>query len=99
MAQRRFLARHNRNASWLLRFVPKQVRQRNKRKWRSKTNQIKIKVKTMPTFFEKKQLVTPGELLAEGDYVAGENSYMEGNKIYAQRIGLADAENKKENVV
>ena len=53
----------------------------------------------MPTFFEKKQLVTPGELLAEGDYLAGENSYMEGNKIHAQRIGLADAENKKVNVV
>jgi len=53
----------------------------------------------MPTYFEKKQLVTPGELLAEGDYIAGENSYMEGNKIYAQRIGLADAENKKVNVV
>ena len=53
----------------------------------------------MPTFFEKKQLVTPGDLLAEGDYIAGENAYMEGNKIYAQRIGLADAENKKVNVV
>src|SRR3989304_3369929 len=53
----------------------------------------------MPTFFEKKQLVTPGELLAEGDYVAGENTYMDGNKVYAQRIGLADAENKRVNVV
>ena len=56
-------------------------------------------VNCMPTFFEKKQLVTPGELLAEGDYVAGENTYMDGNKIYAQRIGLADAENKRVNVV
>jgi exosome complex component RRP4 len=53
----------------------------------------------MPTFFENKQLVTPGELLAEGDYAAGENTYMEGNKIYAQRIGLADVENKRVNVV
>ena len=53
----------------------------------------------MPTFFEKKQLVTPGDLLAEGEYIAGENAYMEGNKIYAQRIGLADSENKKVNVV
>ena len=53
----------------------------------------------MPIFFEKKQLVTPGELLAEGDYVPGENSYMEQNKIYASRIGLVDTDNKKVNVV
>jgi exosome complex component RRP4 len=53
----------------------------------------------MPIFFEKKQLVTPGELLAEGDYVAGDNTYAEGNKIYALRIGLVDHDNKKMNVV
>jgi len=53
----------------------------------------------MPIFFEKKQLVTPGELLAEGDYLAGENTYMEGNKICAARIGLVDTDNKKVNVV
>ncbi len=53
----------------------------------------------MPTFFEKKQVVTPGELLAEGDYLTGENTYMEENKIYASRIGLADLDNKRVNVV
>ncbi len=53
----------------------------------------------MPVFFEKKQLVTPGELLAEGDYLAGENTYLEQNKIYASRIGLVDTDNKKVNVV
>ncbi|MCX8151126.1 MAG: exosome complex RNA-binding protein Rrp4 [Candidatus Bathyarchaeota archaeon] len=53
----------------------------------------------MPTFFEEKQLVTPGELLAEGDYQAGENTYSEGGKIFAARIGLVDCENKKVNVV
>jgi exosome complex component RRP4 len=53
----------------------------------------------MPTFFEKKQVVTPGELLAEGDYLAGENTYAEDNKIYASRIGLADYDKKKVNVV
>jgi len=53
----------------------------------------------MPMFFEKKQLVTPGELLAEGDYLAGENTYLEQNKIYASRIGLVDTDNKKVNVV
>jgi exosome complex component RRP4 len=53
----------------------------------------------MPTYFEKKQVVTPGELLAEGDYLAGENTYIEENKVYASRIGLADLDNKKVNVV
>lgn len=53
----------------------------------------------MPTFFEKKQLVTPGEILAEGDYTAGENTYLEEKKVYAARVGLADVDNKKVNVV
>jgi exosome complex component RRP4 len=53
----------------------------------------------MPIFFEKKQLVTPGELLAEGDYLAGENTYLEQGKIFADRIGLVDTDNKKVNVV
>ncbi len=53
----------------------------------------------MPVFFEKKQLVTPGELLAEGDYLPGENTYVEQNKIYSSRIGLVDTDVKKVNVV
>ena len=53
----------------------------------------------MPTYFEKKQLVTPGEMLAEGDYSAGNNTYAENSKIYASRIGLADCHNKQVNVV
>ena len=53
----------------------------------------------MPICFENKQLVTPGELLAEGDYLAGTNTYTEDKKIYASRIGLADVENKRVNVV
>jgi exosome complex component RRP4 len=56
-------------------------------------------VKNLPIFFEKKQLVTPGELLAEGDYLSGENTFVEGNKIYSARIGLVDSDNKKVNVV
>ena len=53
----------------------------------------------MPTYFEKKQLVTPGEMLAEGDYSAGKNTYAENSKVYASRIGLADCNNKQVNVV
>jgi exosome complex component RRP4 len=53
----------------------------------------------MPTYFEAKQLVTPGELLAEGEYQAGENTYLETGKIFSSRIGLVDLDNKKVNVV
>ncbi|OYT55374.1 MAG: RNA-binding protein, partial [Candidatus Hecatellales archaeon ex4484_218] len=37
--------------------------------------------------------------LAEGDYVAGENTYKEGNRIYSQKIGLVDFDDKKIFVV
>lgn len=53
----------------------------------------------MPTFFERKQLVTPGDLLAEGKYVAGENTYKEENKVYASRLGLVEYEDRKINVI
>jgi exosome complex component RRP4 len=53
----------------------------------------------MPTFSERRQLVTPGDLLAEGDYVAGENTYKEDSRVYATRIGLVDYEDKKVSVV
>ena len=44
----------------------------------------------MPVFFEKRELVTPGDLLAEGDYFAGENTFKEGDKLYATRLGIVD---------
>ncbi len=53
----------------------------------------------MPVFFEKRQLVTPGDLIAEGDYLAGENTYAQENRIYASRIGIVEYENKRTNVV
>jgi exosome complex component RRP4 len=53
----------------------------------------------MPVFYEKKQLVSPGDLLAEGDYVSGESTYKENGKIYANRVGLVDYNGKRVNVV
>jgi exosome complex component RRP4 len=44
-------------------------------------------------------LVAPGELLAEGPYFAGENTYREGGKIFASRIGMADVIGNKLIVV
>jgi exosome complex component RRP4 len=43
--------------------------------------------------------VGPGELLAEGPYFAGENTYREGSKVFSSRIGLADVIGNKIIVV
>jgi exosome complex component RRP4 len=44
----------------------------------------------LTVFTEKKQLVAPGEVLAEGSYFPGENTYREGNRVFASMVGLAD---------
>jgi exosome complex component RRP4 len=56
-------------------------------------------VTKLPTFYENKQLVTPGDLLAEGNYVAGENAYEEDGKIYSAQLGLVDYEERRVHVV
>ena len=48
---------------------------------------------------ERKQLVSPGELLAEGPYFAGENTYREGGKIFSSRVGMAEVIGNKLVVV
>jgi len=53
----------------------------------------------LPAFYENRQLVTPGDLLAEDNYVPGENTYKDGEKIYAVRIGLVNYEDRKVYVV
>lgn len=53
----------------------------------------------MPTFFEPKQIATPGDLLADGDYVAGDNTYKEEKGIYASRTGLVEYDDKKVSIV
>ena len=53
----------------------------------------------MPVFYEKKQLVAPGDLLAEGDYVPGDSTYKENGKIYACRLGLVDYDRRRVHVV
>jgi exosome complex component RRP4 len=53
----------------------------------------------MPIFLEKRQLVTPGDLIAEGEYLAGENTFVEKGKIYAARVGIVEYETKRVDVV
>lgn len=53
----------------------------------------------MPVFYDKRQLVTPGDLLAENDYYAGENTFKENGKIYAACVGLVNCEGRNVYVV
>ena len=53
----------------------------------------------MPTFFERKQIVTPGDLIAEGNYIAGENTFKKNGKLYSTHIGLVEYEERKVSVV
>jgi exosome complex component RRP4 len=56
-------------------------------------------VKNVPILLEKRQLVVPGDLIAEGDYIAGDNTYKEKDKIFASRVGIVEYETKKVDVV
>ena len=53
----------------------------------------------MSTKVEKRELVIPGQLLAEGDYISGENTYKIDEKIFSLKVGLFDLFNKKLVVV
>jgi len=53
----------------------------------------------MPLLFERNQFVTPGDQLAEGDYIPGSNTYRDGEKIFASRIGLANTDGRTIYVV
>lgn len=53
----------------------------------------------MPLLVEKRQLVMPGDILAEGDFNPGGNTYREGGKIYSSLTGLANIAGKNVYVV
>lgn len=53
----------------------------------------------LPLLIEKRQLVLPGDMLAEGDYNPGENTYREQGKVYASLVGLANIAGKNVYVV
>jgi exosome complex component RRP4 len=53
----------------------------------------------MPVYYERRQFVTPGDLLAENEYFAGENTHKEKGKTYATRVGLFDFKDKRVYVV
>ncbi len=41
---------------------------------------------------EPKQVVAPGELLAEGDHLLGDNAYKIGTQIYSACIGILEVD-------
>jgi len=53
----------------------------------------------LPLLVERRQLVMPGDILADGDFNPGQNTYREGSKVYASLIGLANIAGKNVYVV
>ena len=53
----------------------------------------------MPVFFENRDIVAPGDLLAEGGFEAGRNTYKINSKIYACKLGLVEYKGRTVNVV
>ncbi len=53
----------------------------------------------MSLHFKNRDIVVPGELLAEGEYKPGEGAFREGNYIYSSVVGLAEAKGKLIQVV
>ncbi|MEM3606812.1 MAG: exosome complex RNA-binding protein Rrp4 [Candidatus Bathyarchaeia archaeon] len=53
----------------------------------------------MTLFIEKRSIVVPGEVLAEGKYLPGANTYAKNGKIYASKLGLFDFNQDKITVV
>ena len=53
----------------------------------------------MSIFYENREIVTPGDLLAEGEFEAGRNTYKIDSKIYACKLGLVEYKGKTVHVV
>lgn len=53
----------------------------------------------MTHFFEKRQIVIPGDLISEGEYNAGPNTYKEDKRIFSLRVGLFESRGKNVEVV
>jgi exosome complex component RRP4 len=53
----------------------------------------------LPFLYKNRQIVAPGDVLAEGDYFADYNTYKADAKIYASRLGLVEFRGRKVRVV
>ncbi|MEM2988913.1 MAG: exosome complex RNA-binding protein Rrp4 [Candidatus Bathyarchaeia archaeon] len=52
-----------------------------------------------PLLIGRREIVVPGDLLAEGDLRPGDNVLREGDRIYALKVGLVDLEGDRVSVV
>lgn len=53
----------------------------------------------MPIYFNEKEIVLPGQLLSDDSKRAGENTYVQDNKVYAATVGMATVRNGKVEVI
>lgn len=52
-----------------------------------------------PLYFNEKEIVLPGQLLAEGKFINGEGTYAIKDKIYSSQIGLVKFKDKEISVI
>lgn len=50
-------------------------------------------------FVENRELVVPGKLLAEGDYLPGEGTFLEEGKVFSAVVGLAEIRERSISVI
>ena len=48
---------------------------------------------------EKKQLVAPGEILAKGKYVSGENVHREDDRLFSSKVGVVEIDGERLGIV
>ncbi len=53
----------------------------------------------MTVYVQNRELVIPGEVLTDGGFTAGANTYLQDQKIYASKIGLAEISENRVSVV
>src|SRR6266511_3001178 len=59
----------------------------------------KLEGKRMVLVAEPKQVVAPGEVLAEGDHMLGDNAYRIGTKIFSDCVGILEVDGNRVFVV
>jgi exosome complex component RRP4 len=50
-------------------------------------------------YVERKQLVAPGEILAQGKYVSGENVHREDDRLFSSKVGVVEIDGDRLGVV
>src|SRR5881296_4477821 len=97
MGARRVFGGSRGDASGTLRIISRQSRQTDPRNNSDKGPHLGEK--TLTLLVEANQVVAPGELLADGDHLLGDNAYRIGTQIFSACVGLFEVDGNRVTVV